>query len=64
MDRVTAVRAVILKRMQHFCRLRDVEMKNGKGERDTSWKVRTQYLQGRVQGLEEALQILGKGGEP
>lgn len=48
------------KRRAHFARMRDMEMENGKEERDAAWKQRSQYLQGRVQGLDEAIDIVQK----
>lgn len=47
-------------RLQHFAKMRDLEMENGKGEHDQGWKQRTQYLQGRVESLAEAIEIVHK----
>ena len=61
--------ARLTSRMEHFATMRDREMENGKEDRDGSWKQRTQYLQGRVESLKEAIDIVQEccrtgGGSP
>jgi len=47
-------------RLKHFTRMTAMEMENGAGERDARWKQRTQYLQGRTEGLAEAIDVIRK----
>lgn len=47
-------------RLKHFTRMRNMEMEEGSGDRDQRWKQRTQYLQGRVESLDEAIDIVRK----
>ena len=49
---------VLKNRLAHFCKMRDHEMTNGNDARDASWKQRTQYLQGRIESLQEAIKLL------
>ena len=47
-------------RLKHFTRMNNMELENGANERDEGWKQRTQYFQGRIQGLSEAMDIVRK----
>jgi len=55
---------VLRNRLAHFCKMRDLEMSNGDDSRDAAWKQRTQYLQGRIESLQEAIKLLEKEKQP
>ena len=49
--------AAVQKRLDQYRRMRDHEMEDGNGD---DWKIRSQFLQGRVEGLEDAEKIIQK----
>ena len=62
MHTVMEGKAVLVAKLQEqlvrFARMRDHEEKNGHGMRNQDWKIRRQYLQGRIESLEYAIKLV------